>query len=109
MRRIGLIALLALSGATTGALAQTGERCALVGQMAGSVWLEMIQALGDAQADAVESAIGRLDHLTATYARIGCDQRALNATFDCVLDGGAPAGPRAVLRQCMARHGIAQE
>ena len=63
-----LAAALAVSAQT--AVAQTPERCSLVGQMAGSVWLEMIQALGDARPDAVESAVGRLEDLTATYARI---------------------------------------
>lgn len=93
----------------TATLAQTPERCALIGQMTSSVWLEMIQALGDEKPEAVASTITRLDDLTATYARLGCDQDALNATMDCVLTDQAADSPRALLRQCMVRNDIARD
>ncbi len=92
-----VLASLALTSG--GAIAQTAERCSLVGQMAGSVWLEMIQGLGDGKTAQVDSAIARLD----------CDQAALNTAFDCVLTAEDGQAPRAVLRQCMAQSGIAGE
>lgn len=103
-----LPAVIAL-GLPAAALAETPERCALVGQMSGSVWLEMIQALGDEKPEAVASAISRLEDLTATYARIGCDQDALNGTMDCVLTDASADSPRGLLRQCMVRNGIARD
>lgn len=102
-----VLASLALTSG--GATAQTAERCSLVGQMAGSVWLEMIQGLGDGKTAQVDSAIARLDALSATYARLDCDQVALNTAFDCVLTAEDGQAPRAVLRQCMAQSGIAGE
>lgn len=103
-------ALLALalvtSGLTSAGAAAAEGRCSLVGQMAGSVWLEMIQALGGDDSDKVASAISRIDSLTATYARLECDQGALNAAFDCVLTDRTDIAPRALLRQCMADAGI---
>lgn len=111
---LGTMVALSLTavGASSGAMAQsasTAGRCSLVGQMAGSVWLEMIQSLGDGNTTQVNSAIARLDDLTATYARLSCDQDALNTAFDCVLQDDSGSAPRAVLRQCMADAGIAGE
>ena len=100
------IALTLTAGAT---LAETPSRCSLTGQMAGSVWLEMIQALGDNDTEQVNSAITRLDALTATYARMDCDVPALNAALECVLTDESSAGPRVQLRQCMAKAGISGE
>ena len=115
MTRHTLGALIALSLTVPGAMAQTSSsdqtagRCSLVGQMAGSVWLEMIQSLGDGRSDQVDSAIARLNDLTAVYGQIGCDLNALNATYDCVLTDREDSSPRALLRQCMADAGIAGE
>ncbi|WP_136634358.1 hypothetical protein [Pseudooceanicola onchidii] len=109
MTRLILGSLAALSLTASVASAQTAGRCSLVGQMAGSVWLEMIQALGGTDTAKVDSAIARLDGLTATYARLECDQAALNTAFDCVLTEDPDAAPRALLRRCMADAGIAGE
>ncbi|WP_375173813.1 hypothetical protein [Pseudooceanicola sp.] len=109
MTRLILGSLAALTLTASVATAQTAGRCSLVGQMASSVWLEMIQALGDNKAPVVESAITRLDALTATYDRLDCDQDALNAVFDCVLTEDPNSAPRVLLRQCMTKAGIAGE
>ncbi|MEC9311619.1 MAG: hypothetical protein VYA97_07650 [Pseudomonadota bacterium] len=103
------VSLACVSLTAGSAMAQEADRCSLVGQMAGSVWLEMIQGLGDGKSEQVDSAIARLDHLSATYARLDCDQVALNTAFDCVLKADEGEAPRAVLRQCMADAGIADE
>lgn len=109
MTRLILGSLTALALSASVATAQTAGRCSLVGQMAGSVWLEMIQALGDNKPPVIESAITRLDALTATYGQIGCDQDALNSVFDCVLTEDPNSAPRVLLRQCMTTAGIAGE
>lgn len=104
---LGAAVLMSLTASA--GLADTPSRCSLLGQMAGSVWLEMIQALGDGKTEQVNSAITRLDALTASYERVGCDIAALNGALECVLTEDSSAGPRVQLRQCMAQAGISGE
>lgn len=106
--RLALVLSAAVMSASQ-AVADATPRCALLGQMAGSVWLEMIQALGDQKNDRVDGSILRLDALTNSYVRMGCDSEALNTAFDCVLDDTSDLAPKEVLRACLVTSDIAQD
>lgn len=81
-------------------------RCALLGQMAASSWLEMLGALSQKDAAAIDPAVTRLDALSGTYASLGCDVVALAAAMDCVLTQSGAAAPQDLARTCMQGAGL---
>jgi hypothetical protein len=90
--------------------ADTPPRCALLGQMAVSSWLEMLGTLSRPDSAAADPIIARLDGLTGIYGALACDPAQLQEAMDCLLtqSGGIPANELA--RQCMQRSGLtAQE
>ena len=104
LRAAALAAILAVSAAH----AEAPPRCAVLGQVAMSVWLDMVGALGAGETFEVTADLQRLDRATAVYARTGCDAVPLAAAMDCLLTGAesAAAAPRAAARNCLAEAGL---
>lgn len=106
---IGL-ALLVSPALTAPALAQQGTppRCALLGQMAVSSWLEMMGALSRQEVAAIDPALTRLQSLSATYTTLGCDLQVLGAAMDCLLTDAGDSPPRDLAQACMGSSGLTE-
>lgn len=102
-----LLALLVCTGAGETAKAEAvPPRCALLGQMAVSSWLEMMGALSRQDDAAVDPVAVRLHSLSASYAALGCDMPVLGAAMDCLLTETREAGARKLAQLCMDRSGL---
>lgn len=110
MRGAAGLALAAGLGATLASASAAAEpRCAVLGQMAVSSWLEMLGTLSRPEVAQADPVIARLDHLTATYARLGCEPAPLQAAFDCLLAAPGDIPPQDLARRCIAESGLAGE
>lgn len=110
--RIAALSLVATLLAGAPALAQESAppRCALLGQMAVSTWLEMLQALPGGRSEAIDPAVARLDQITGTYAALGCAVEPLGQAMDCLLgSAGDQTDPRALAQSCMADAGLSSD
>ena len=93
------------------ALAQEGPapRCAVLGQMAVSAWLDLLGELPGRDPERIEPAADRLARDAGTYDRLGCPPAPLEAAFDCLLEGAEGAtGPRDRARLCLREAGLAR-
>jgi len=101
------LGLLVSPGLTPPVLADTAPpRCALLGQMAVSTWLEMMSALSRQEAAAIDPALTRLQSLSTTYATLGCDLQALGTAMDCLLTDAGVSPPRDLAQACMRTSGL---
>jgi hypothetical protein len=108
------LAALALTACAGAALAQSqrappAPRCALLGQMAVSSWLDMLGAIGTNSGPAIDEAATRLDRLSGSYATLQCDMSRLAQALDCLLDQSGTAAPQDLARRCMAQSGLATQ
>jgi hypothetical protein len=104
--RILAVASFAASLATA-APAQEPSRCALLGQVATSSFLQFARALSTGVQTRVDASIDRLAQLTVAYNNLGCDRWVLGRAMDCVLDAPAEENTRDVALACLAAEGLA--
>ena len=81
-------------------------RCAILGQMAVSSWLEMLRELAAPEDSVVDPILSRLDHLTGIYAASGCDIALLAAAMDCILSDATAETSCALALSCMNQVGL---
>lgn len=84
----------------------TPPRCALLGQMAVSSWLDLVATLPRQDAATIDPALARLADLTGSYSNLGCDPARLGAAMDCLLDRSGSAAPHDLARACMGEAGL---
>ena len=97
----------AVTLAASAAQAEAPPRCAVLGQVAMSVWLDTVASLGAGETFEVTADLQRLDRATAVYARTGCDAGQLAAAMDCLLtEGDGSTSPRVTARDCLAQAGL---
>ena len=100
-------AALAVTLGASAAHAEAPPRCAVLGQVAMSVWLDTVASLGAGETFEVTADLQRLDRATAVYARTGCDAGQLAAAMDCLLtEGDGSTSPRVTARDCLAQAGL---
>lgn len=99
-----LIAGLAVPGA---AISDTPTRCATLGQMAVSSWLQMARLLAQPDAKTLDPVVARLADLTNIYATLDCDIEMLGASMDCLLERSGSVGAEALALACMVDTGLA--
>ena len=81
-------------------------RCAILGQMAVSSWLEMLGELAAPEDSVIDPILSRLDHQTGIYAASGCDVAPLAAAMDCILSDATAETSRALALNCMDQVGL---
>lgn len=92
--------------AASPAFSEAPPRCAILGQMAVSTWVEMMGALSKPDDATLDPVLSRLADLTSTFDNLGCDTPALGAAMDCLLDRSGSAPPRELARACMSETGL---
>ncbi|SFA91826.1 hypothetical protein SAMN05421688_1748 [Poseidonocella pacifica] len=108
MRRLASCAILLGLMAGPG-VADTPPRCALLGQMAVSSWLEMLGALSGTDSTTADPIIARLDGLTGIYGALSCDAAQLQEAMDCLLTQSGNIRADALARQCMQQSGMTEQ
>lgn len=104
--RLLLVAIVATASPALLAAQERAPRCMLLGQMAVSSWLNLLDSLGSDDTAQSDTDLMRLDRLSASYQRVGCDMPALGAAMDCVLQKAGEARSRDVARTCMIEAGL---
>ena len=81
-------------------------RCAILGQMAVSSWLDMLDELAAPEDNVIDPILSRLDDQTGIYAASGCDVTPLAAAMDCILSDATTETSRALALSCMDKVGL---
>ncbi|WP_092066617.1 hypothetical protein [Poseidonocella pacifica] len=69
------------------ASAETARRCAILGQMAVSSWLEMVGALGNPKTETLDPILARLSDLSSAYAGLAPPLPAIWPVPACLRPG----------------------
>ncbi len=91
----------------TPALAESPAHCRVLGQMALSTWLELLNGLTAAQSSTQSPVIARMSDLTDSYDNLDCDTEALGVAMSCLMErAGEGYAMRDLAQKCMTQAGI---
>lgn len=105
MKRCFLLLSVAAALATS-AGASAPPRCALLGQVATSAFLDFVTALSTGEADRISQQADLLDNITQSYATLSCDIQALSNSMDCLLESQDDQPARLTAQRCLQAEGL---